>query len=106
LDLDCHHSGQSTLVSGICSFLVVSLLLCSYFRLFFFFFFFLLIRRPPRSTLFPYTTLFRSRSRCAADASREVVERWLLDGSGINVGHRRCSRDPSSQNNAGRTPAP
>src|SRR2546430_17306780 len=30
-------------------------------RLFaFFFFFFLMIRRPPRSTLFPYTTLFRS----------------------------------------------
>src|SRR6266513_5335247 len=29
---------------------------------FFFFFFFLMIRRPPRSTLFPYTTLFRSRT--------------------------------------------
>src|SRR5438034_6984920 len=28
----------------------------------FFFFFFLMIRRPPRSTLFPYTTLFRSTS--------------------------------------------
>src|SRR5277367_240340 len=27
------------------------------------FFFFLMIRRPPRSTLFPYTTLFRSRAR-------------------------------------------
>src|SRR3712207_8771243 len=27
------------------------------------YFFFLMIRRPPRSTLFPYTTLFRSRSR-------------------------------------------
>src|SRR5229473_7386488 len=26
-------------------------------------FFFLMIRRPPRSTLFPYTTLFRSRAR-------------------------------------------
>src|SRR6266850_5235739 len=34
-----------------------------------FIFFFLMIRRPPRSTLFPYTTLFRSRRRalsCAA----------------------------------------
>src|SRR5882757_11354844 len=31
--------------------------------LFFFFFFFLMIRRPPRSTLFPYTTLFRPRRR-------------------------------------------
>src|SRR3990170_7845391 len=30
------------------------------FCLCFFFFFFLMIRRPPRSTLFPYTTLFRS----------------------------------------------
>src|SRR5258707_10938214 len=29
----------------------------------FFFFFFLMIRRPPRSTLFPYTTLFRSVRR-------------------------------------------
>src|SRR5215510_12324986 len=32
----------------------------SYRFLFFLFFFFLMIRRPPRSTLFPYTTLFRS----------------------------------------------
>src|SRR5205809_6538087 len=31
-----------------------------YYLHFFFFFFFLMIRRPPRSTLFPYTTLFRS----------------------------------------------
>src|SRR3712207_8570981 len=31
-----------------------------------------MIRRPPRSTLFPYTTLFRSRGR---DADRGVVER-------------------------------
>src|SRR6478752_8674806 len=31
------------------------------FSFFFFVFFFLMIRRPPRSTLFPYTTLFRSR---------------------------------------------
>src|SRR5215204_6610535 len=30
---------------------------------FLFLFFFLMIRRPPRSTLFPYTTLFRSRPR-------------------------------------------
>src|SRR2546430_10357079 len=34
----------------------------------FFFFFFLMIRRPPRSTLFPYTTLFRSST--AVDRSR------------------------------------
>src|SRR5690348_18098910 len=40
-----------------------------------FFFFFLMIRRPPRSTLFPYTTLFRSvvsamRRKTARQASR------------------------------------
>src|SRR2546422_8165821 len=34
----------------------------------FFLFFFLMIRRPPRSTLFPYTTLFRS-GRCASASS-------------------------------------
>src|SRR2546429_4958613 len=32
------------------------------FMILYFFFFFLMIRRPPRSTLFPYTTLFRSLS--------------------------------------------
>src|SRR5688572_27554616 len=37
----------------------------------FFWFFFLMIRRPPRSTLFPYTTLFRS-----FDTAREYTERW------------------------------
>src|SRR5258708_35631595 len=31
------------------------------------FFFFLMIRRPPRSTLFPYTTLFRSLAIAASD---------------------------------------
>src|SRR6185295_20182504 len=35
----------------------------------FYFFFFLMIRRPPRSTLFPYTTLFRS-FRAALHAER------------------------------------
>src|SRR2546427_12755730 len=36
------------------------------------FFFFLMIRRPPRSTLFPYTTLFRShRERRRGDVSGE-----------------------------------
>src|SRR6266446_10396209 len=33
-----------------------------FFFFFFYVFFFLMIRRPPRSTLFPYTTLFRSRA--------------------------------------------
>src|SRR2546430_12698702 len=33
-------------------------------------FFFLMIRRPPRSTLFPYTTLFRSEQELARNRSR------------------------------------
>src|SRR6266446_4395457 len=41
-------------------------------------FFFLMIRRPPRSTLFPYTTLFRSRTRCCC---------WLTRSSGDPAGH-------------------
>src|SRR2546430_13721057 len=44
----------------------------------FFVFFFLMIRRPPRSTLFPYTTLFRSEGRLleheASDADVERLE--------------------------------
>src|SRR5438309_11599344 len=39
-------------------------------------FFFLLIPRPPRSTLFPYTTLFRS-STAAATRLAEVLERLV-----------------------------
>src|SRR3712207_7138224 len=42
-------------------------------------FFFLMIRRPPRSTLFPYTTLFRSRG----DGVHHVRHR--LDGGGARV---------------------
>src|SRR5215467_667853 len=42
------------------------------------FFFFLMIRRPPRSTLFPYTTLFRSGHLL----SHPLVQ--LLDGWGIS----------------------
>src|SRR5256885_6128091 len=38
-------------------------------------FFFLMIRRPPRSTLFPYTTLFRSRPAQPARGDLEVVSR-------------------------------
>src|SRR2546430_10314053 len=38
------------------------------------FFFFLMIRRPPRSTLFPYTTLFRSLLRYEIKLSTELVD--------------------------------
>src|SRR5688572_31868772 len=41
--------------------------------------FFLMIRRPPRSTLFPYTTLFRSWYQFAADREKHAQRdrRWL-----------------------------
>src|SRR2546430_6793474 len=38
------------------------------------FFFFLMIRRPPRSTLFPYTTLFRSHVL----SGNNIATEWLL----------------------------
>src|SRR5258707_6488380 len=38
------------------------------------FFFFLMIRRPPRSTLFPYTTLFRSRGLAMAPGRRRRAD--------------------------------
>src|SRR3712207_8011323 len=47
-------------------------------------FFFLMIRRPPRSTLFPYTTLFRSRM-AEAIASGEAQRGVALCGSGIGI---------------------
>src|SRR6266403_4338464 len=40
------------------------------------FFFFLMIRRPPRSTLFPYTTLFRSRGRPRRPPSARPGRAW------------------------------
>src|SRR5216683_4651740 len=48
-----------------------------------FFFFFLLIPRPPRSTLFPYTTLFRSAYAAGDDhglSGQSPPERRALDG--------------------------
>src|SRR2546430_12888631 len=46
--------------------------------IFFFFFFFLMIRRPPRSTLFPYTTLFRSLmgKTGAPDFFNGIAHQW------------------------------
>src|SRR2546422_11195256 len=52
-------------------------------------FFFLMIRRPPRSTLFPYTTLFRSSGR----ASRAILpwRRWKARRSHSKRGWRRLA---------------
>src|SRR2546422_11386814 len=50
----------------------------------FFFFFFLMIRRPPRSTLFPYTTLFRSVSNASCTTNCLVpVVKVVLDRFGF-----------------------
>src|SRR2546422_8304552 len=46
-----------------------------------FLFFFLMIRRPPRSTLFPYTTLFRSQQLGRARSPRGAAFRRARHGS-------------------------
>src|SRR5258708_39309599 len=55
-------------------------------------FFFLMIRRPPRSTLFPYTTLFRSRFR----ARLPMVVRHPRRQMGGEDGDRKSTRLNSS----------
>src|SRR2546426_9140037 len=42
-------------------------------------FFFLMIRRPPRSTLFPYTTLFRSGNKAGTGVAREPAHAFGID---------------------------
>src|SRR3712207_8657887 len=44
-----------------------------------------MIRRPPRSTLFPYTTLFRS------DDHRRQAERGLVEEQQLRLGHERAA---------------
>src|SRR2546427_4926226 len=56
------------------------------YSLFLFFFFFLMIRRPPRSTLFPYTTLFRSRP--GPRGTGAVAAAWM----DRRPGHPECGR--------------
>src|SRR3712207_8107057 len=53
-----------------------------------------MIRRPPRSTLFPYTTLFRSRVDLAAAQARLRV-RGLLERRVGHQGARRRQSDPA-----------
>src|SRR6266550_127831 len=43
-----------------------------------FLFFFLMIRRPPRSTLFPYTTLFRSRPAYRGSDTPDSTGAWMI----------------------------
>src|SRR5256885_12504073 len=56
-----------------------------------------MIRRPPRSTLFPYTTLFRSRGDDAAAHPRGRPVRGL----GLRARHGGAARDPRAARLAG-----
>src|SRR5215467_15367040 len=60
--------------------------------LIFFHFFFLMIRRPPRSTLFPYTTLFRAAGR--------PVGPPRIAGLGRRARHRRADRKSTRLNSS------
>src|SRR2546430_13660261 len=65
-----------------------------------FIFFFLMIRRPPRSTLFPYTTLFRSLGimRVRLERSHDRGERALLVGrSLLRIGRFGRSEEHTSE---------
>src|SRR3712207_7141422 len=55
-----------------------------------------MIRRPPRSTLFPYTTLFRSRvSRVSARSVRDLFEfRTLLEPAAVRQATEAAGADP------------
>src|SRR2546421_11146891 len=71
----------------------------------FFFFFFLMIRRPPRSTLFPYTTLFRSsrgspgRAGWGARCGRRIPR---APGFGPPTASPRESSPPGGERHAAR----
>src|SRR5690349_24842676 len=71
--------------------------ICLYvlFIFFFFFFFFLMIRRPPRSTLFPYTTLFRSRqaARICSGCLFQIVARHRHRRSEEHTSELQSRRD-------------
>src|SRR5436309_9949885 len=61
---------------------MVYLVIISLPMLHFFYFFFLMIRRPPRSTLFPYTTLFRS-GRLLGELDLEMQNQVVVLGASI-----------------------
>src|SRR2546422_7227086 len=66
--------------------------------------FFLMIRRPPRSTLFPYTTLFRSPNgdlrkayRGRLHHHRNLALAFLSDSQSLTAGERCRNRDRSEE---------
>ena len=78
--------------------LVTSLGLDVVWYLVFLFFFFLMIRRPPRSTLFPYTTLFRSASISGEAVVGGTVSASASDPDGVQSGTEsyQCRTDRKS----------
>src|SRR5437773_3857497 len=66
-----------------------------------FFFFFLMIRRPPRSTLFPYTTLFRSTPQASPEfrdknaSARSYSWNWLKLPLRASTRHARSEEHTS-----------
>src|SRR5256885_16799780 len=61
-----------------------------------YFFFFLMIRRPPRSTLFPYTTLFRSWSEAASCRRRRESRRPSVPPGSPRARVRPATRGPQT----------
>src|SRR5258708_13586827 len=60
------------------------------------FFFFLMIRRPPRSTLFPYTTLFRSLCGTGFQAFVTAAEMMMTEQAQVVLADRKSTRLNSS----------
>src|SRR3712207_7988116 len=60
-----------------------------------------MIRRPPRSTLFPYTTLFRSSGRAVSAAAGEPYKDRLLRLPGFLIGQMRTNRPRDEDIRAG-----
>src|SRR5260221_2428025 len=54
-----------------------------------------MIRRPPRSTLFPYTTLFRSSRACPVESKKSQSERRALRTSPASCGSTRSEEHTS-----------
>src|SRR2546422_8660573 len=71
---------------------MVSLRVFTHNFLIIFFFFFLMIRRPPRSTLFPYTTLFRS---VPGPRLRGTRSQGVRSGEGHDAGRTRSEEHTS-----------
>src|SRR5438270_2613376 len=63
----------------------------------FLFFFFLMLRRPPRSTLFPYTTLFRSRLPLSVQERCRMLWKELLTSVLQQEERRRRSEEHTSE---------